>query len=252
MRDTADKSSQSHRRGHAALKRIVERNDTPWGRRFDLGIMFLILFSLISFSIETLPNLSPRIRNWLHISELIVMALFTIEYILRVAVADKKLHFILSFYGLVDILAIVPFFVAGLDLRAIRIFRLFRIIRLLKLLRYSQAIRRFQAALVIAKEELILFIVMAILLLWLSAVGIYYFENDAQPEAFGSVFHSLWWAVVTLTTVGYGDVYPVTVWGRIFASVVLLLGLGVVAVPAGLVASSLTKVRQDETAVKDG
>ena len=97
------------------------------------------------------------------------------------------------------------------------------------------------------REELVLFIGVSLMLIYLSAVGVYYFEHDSQPEQFASVFHSLWWAVVTLTTVGYGDVYPVTLGGRLFTFVVLFLGLGIVAVPTGLIASALSKAREGET-----
>ena len=104
----------------------------------------------------------------------------------------------------------------------------------------------FLAAFFIAKEEFVLFGFVTLILLYLTAVGIYYFENNAQPEAFKSIFHSLWWAVATLTTVGYGDVYPVTVGGRVFTFFILMIGLGIVAVPAGLLATALTQVRADE------
>ena len=96
------------------------------------------------------------------------------------------------------------------------------------------------------KEEIVLFLALTAVILYVAAVGIYYFENEAQPEAFKSVFHSLWWAIATLTTVGYGDVYPITVGGRIFTVFVVLIGLGIVAVPAGLVASALSKAREVE------
>ena len=141
----------------------------------------------------------------------------------------------------------MPFYIAsGLDLRAVRVFRLLRLFRILKLLRYSQAINRFHRAFIIAKEELILFTLVSLILLYLSAVGIYFFENAAQPEQFKSVFHSLWWAVATLTTVGYGDIFPITAGGRIFTFFVLMIGLGIVAVPAGLVASALSQARREE------
>ena len=105
---------------------------------------------------------------------------------------------------------------------------------------------RFHKALILAKEELILFFCVTLILLFFSSVGIYYFENAAQPNAFQSVFHSLWWSVVTLTTVGYGDVYPVTVGGKIFTTFVLMIGLGLVAVPTGLIASALSAAREME------
>ena len=106
--------------------------------------------------------------------------------------------------------------------------------------------RRFHQAFLIAKEEIVLFLGVALMVIYFAAVGAYFFEHEAQPEAFASVFHSLWWAVVTLTTVGYGDVYPVTLGGRIFTFFVLIAGLGIVSVPAGLMASALAQARAME------
>ncbi len=227
------------------LKRIIEDNDTRPGRAFDLAIQLLIVLSLITFSIETLPGLSESTRCVLRYIEIGTVAVFTIEYILRIAVADRKLGFVLSFFGVIDLISILPFYVAsGIDLRSLRAFRMLRLFRVLKLVRYSKAIQRFHRAFLIAREELILYLFVTLLLLYLAAVGIYYFENDAQPDTFSSVFHSLWWAVATLTTVGYGDVYPITTGGRIFTFLVLLIGLGVVSVPAGLVATALSKARE--------
>lgn len=181
-----------------------------------------------------------------------VIIIFTIEYLLRIIYAPHKFRYIFSFYGLIDLFAIVPFYLATtIDLRSIRVFRLFRLIRLLKLLKYSKAINRFHRALVIAKEELILFAFVTVILLYLSSVGIYHFENSAQPQLFQSVFHSLWWAVTTLTTVGYGDMYPVTSGGKIFTTIVLFIGLGIVAIPTGLIASALSIARQEENKDKE-
>ena len=212
-------------------------------------IQFLIVLSLVAFSLETLPDLTPELRGWLGTFEVISVSIFTVEYMLRLFVADRKLAFVTSFFGIIDVLAILPFYLSlGFDLRSVRAFRLLRLFRIFKLARYSRATRRFHRALLIAREEIVLFLCLTTILLYLAAVGIYYFENEAQPESFASVFHSLWWAVTTLTTVGYGDVYPVTLGGRLFTFVVLLIGLGVVSVPAGMVASALSKAREmDET-----
>ena len=229
------------------IKQVIENNDTPRGRRFDLFIQFLILISLVSFSIETLPNLSAKSLKTLKYIEIVTVMIFTTEYLSRVVVAEKKLKFVFSFFGLVDLLAILPFYLPiVLDLRAIRILRLLRLFRAFKLLRYSKAIQRFHTALNIAREELVLFAIVAAMALYFAAVGIYFFENTAQPEAFSSVFQSMWWALVTLTTVGYGDVYPITTGGKVFTFFVLMVGLGVVAVPTGLVASALSSARELE------
>lgn len=229
------------------LKKIIEQNDTKWGRVFDLGIQFLIVVSMVSFSVETLPNLSPAASRLLGQVEVIVVSIFTLEYLLRLFVADRKLGFAFSFYGLIDLFAILPFYFAtGVDLRSIRALRLLRLFRAFKILRYNQAIKRFHRAFLIAKEEIVLFLSVTFLLLFFASVGIYYFEHSAQPEAFSSIFSSFWWAVVTLTTVGYGDAYPLTLGGRIFTFFILLIGLGIVSLPAGLVASALSKAREME------
>jgi voltage-gated potassium channel len=235
------------------LKVLVEDVDSPQGRTFALTIQVLIVLSLVTFSIDTLPDLSASTRSMLDAIEVATVALFTVEYLVRIYVSDRRLAFIFSFYGLVDLAAIAPFYIAsGVDLRAVRVFRFLRLLRILKLARYSRAVKRFHRALRIAKEELVLFTAVAIILVYLSAVGIYYFENEAQPEDFKSVFHSLWWAVSTLTTVGYGDVYPVTLGGRVFTFFVLAVGLGIVAVPTGLVASALAQARREEMEEKQG
>lgn len=229
------------------LKKIVEDSDTWAGKAFDLFIQALILITLVAYSVETLPGLTDRQRMILRGIEFFTVGVFTIEYILRLVVADRPLKFATSFFGIIDLLAILPFYLSlGIDLRSIRAFRLLRLFRIFKLARYSKAARRFHRAIVIAWEEMVLFGFVASIVLYLAAVGIYYFESDAQPEAFASVFHSLWWAVATLTTVGYGDTYPITVGGRCFTFIVLIVGLGIVSVPAGLVASALSKAREIE------
>lgn len=229
------------------LKEIVERTDTAAGRAFDVFVQCLIVVSIITFSIETIPGVSPRTVRTLSWTETVIVVIFSVEFLLRTFVADTPRKYVLSFYGIIDLLAILPFYLSlGIDLRSLRVLRLLRVFRTFKLVRYNTAIRRFGRALYISKEEFVLFGAVTLMLLFLSAVGIYYFENPEQPEVFASVFHSLWWAVATLTTVGYGDVYPITVGGKIFTFVVLMIGLGIVAVPAGVIASALTKVRSDE------
>lgn len=231
----------------AYLKGMVEQPETLRGKVFALTIQSLIVLSLVTFSVETLPNLSLGTRRLLQIIEAVTVGIFTAEYLLRLLVADRKIRFVTSFFGIVDLLAILPFYVAtGLDLRSMRAFRLLRLFRIFKLARYSTAVQRFHRALLIAREEVVLFFCVTMLLIFLAAVGIHHFENEAQPEVFQSIFHSLWWAVATLTTVGYGDIYPITVGGRIFTFFILLIGLGIVAVPAGLVSAALTKARELE------
>ena len=229
------------------MRRVVEETDTALGRAFDVSIQVLVVISLVSFSIDTLPSLTPAERLTLNYVEWLTVMLFSIEYVVRVWVAKRSLDYVLSFYGLVDLLAVVPFYLAtSLDLRSLKIFRLLRLLRILKLARFSSAIGRFQKALEMAREEIMLFVFATLMLLYLSSVGIYYFEHEVQPEVFSSIFHSMWWAVATLTTVGYGDAYPITVGGKIFTFLILMIGLGIVGIPAGLIASSLSAVRRNE------
>ena len=224
------------------LYKIVVENDTHASRFFDLFIQLLIVVSLLSFSFETLPNLDEKYKTLLSSLELFCVVVFSIEYILRVWLTKPSKSYIFSFFGIIDLLAILPFYIAsGVDLRSIRIFRLFRLFRVFKLFKYNSAIDSLSEAFKSIKNELIIFIVGTIFLLYVSAVGIYYFENPVQPEAFKSVFHSLWWAVTTLTTVGYGDMYPITVGGKLFTTMIVFIGMGMVAVPTGLLASALSQ-----------
>ncbi|NQW35617.1 MAG: ion transporter [Flavobacteriales bacterium] len=229
------------------LRIIIEDNTSKKGKIFDYFIQILILLSLIAFSIETLPDNSLYTIEILNAFELICVIIFSIEYLLRIFVSEKPFRYIFSFYGVIDFLAIFPFYLRGTyDLRALRAFRIFRIFRALKLIRYNKALNRFSIAAKIVKEEVILFLIVTCIFIFLASAGIYFFENEAQPEVFTSVFHSGWWAIVTLTTVGYGDVYPITMGGKIFTFFILLIGVGVVTIPAGLVASALSKAREIE------
>lgn len=226
---------------------IIEDNTTLEGRIFDYFIQVLILLSLIAFSLETLPNNSERTINFLNAFEVVCVIVFTIEYVLRIYVSKHPFKYIFSFYGVIDLLAIFPFYLqAAVDLRGLRAFRVFRIFRALKLVRYNRALQRIHLAVKIIKEEIVLFFIITLILIYLTSCGIYFFENEAQPELFSSIFHSLWWSIVTLTTVGYGDVYPITAGGKIFTFVVLIIGVGIVTVPAGLAASALSKAREIE------
>ena len=229
------------------LRNIVIENNTKNGRCFDLFIQALILLSLVSFSFETLPNLDEGTKEMFNAFEIISVCIFSVEYLLRVFLSKNSYKYIFSFFGIIDLLAILPFYLAsGIDLRSIRIFRLFRLFRVFKLLKYNDALDRVSDAFASVKKELVVFGVATIFLLYVAAVGIYYCENPSQPEQFKSVFHSLWWAVTTLTTVGYGDMYPITVGGKIFTTFVVFIGMGMVAIPTGLLASSFVKTFNDK------
>lgn len=229
------------------LRNILDDNTTRKGKIFDFIIQILIFTSLIAFAVETIPGISYNTKVFLNFIEYFTVIVFTIEYVLRIYSAEKPLKYILSFYGIVDFLAIMPFYLRfGLDFRSLRAFRIFRVFRAFKIVRYNKALKRFGLAANIVKEEVVLFLIVILIFIFLVSSGIYFFEHEAQPESFKSIPHSFWWTIVTLTTVGYGDVYPVTLGGKIFTFFVLMIGVAVVTVPAGLVATALSKARQLE------
>mgnify|MGYP006079682623 FL=1 len=230
------------------LRRIVEETDTRLGLAFDLSIQALILASIVIFSIETLPSLGQTTVKVLGFLEILCVVIFSLEYFMRIVVAKEKRKFIFSFWGIIDLLAILPFYLVTLgmtvDLIMLRSFRLLRLVKILKFGRYQRSLLRFTLAIKIGKEDLFLALASTFIMLLVASFGIYQFENPAQPDQFRSVFDSLWWALSTLTTVGYGDVYPITVGGKIFTGIILMIGLGIVALPAGIIASSLTEARE--------
>ena len=229
-----------------------ENGQVHFGRRLDLLLQVLIIANLLALALETVPTLTEHQLHWLNVVEVVSIAIFTVEYLARCLLCRPMWRYALSFYGIIDLLSILPFFLcAGLDLRSARALRLMRLFRLFKLTRYSKAARRYRHAFAIAKEELVLFGCAALIVLYLAAVGIHYFESEAQPDKFASIPDSLWWAIVTLTTVGYGDVYPITLGGRLFTSMVLIMGLGFVAVPTGLLAGALAKAREHEKKLEE-
>lgn len=211
---------------------------------FNGMIIGAILLSVVGISVETLPNLSSTFIKTLYFIEVITVGLFTFEYVMRFVNAENKLRFIFSFSSLIDLLAILPFFLAmALDLRFLRLLRILRLLRMLKLVRYSAAIGRFINALRLAKDELVVFCIASAIAMYIGALGIYHFEHTAQPDVYRSVFDALWWSIATATTVGYGEIYPITAGGRLFTTGFLLLSLGLVAVPTGIIASALSSVR---------
>ncbi len=228
-------------------RRIVEGRETALARFFDSTILVLIILSIITYAISTLPNLSPLSVLILDLLDTIFYLVFTVELVFRLYASSKPLKYLLSFYGFIDLVTLLPFFLGThLDLRSLRILRVFRLIKALKISRYNQALNRFRIALVLIKPELMLFSIISFIFMFFGAAGIYFFENAVQPENYSSVFSALWWSVITLTTIGYGDVVPMTTGGRFFTVILVFIGLGIVAIPSGLIASSLNKARSLE------
>jgi voltage-gated potassium channel len=205
----------------------------------DFFFQMVIVYSLVVFSIEPM-DIKPG--SFFYYSELVVTLIFLFEFSARFYMAKGRFRYVTSAAGIIDILAVLPFIVSlgSVDLKFIRILRLVRILRLFKLVRYSRAMDRLRMTFMNIRSELLIFFGLSLIVIYLSSVGIYYFEREAQPDKFGTVAHCLWWSTATLTTVGYGDVYPVTPGGKVFTGVLVLLGLSIVSIPSGLIASSFT------------
>ena len=218
---------------------------------FEATSLILIVVSLVAFVVETMPTIEAQYSELLTNVEVAILSLFTMEYLLRIYASDGGFRYAKSGWGIIDLITIVPFYftLGGFDGRPIRTFRLIRLLRVLKLgRRFGGAILRIRVGWELAKEELIFALTGSLLVIFVASVFIYFFERTAQPDAFGSVPDALWWAVVTFTTVGYGDVTPITDGGKMFSFVLLLMALVMVGVPAGIVASALSMARETEAA----
>lgn len=235
---------------------IIEKSkqgDTP-SLLFDIFIMILISLNIISVFIETF-KISQLITLVLKRFEIFSIVIFSIEYVLRVWTAPfiypekssnrARIKYIFSFMALIDLLAILPFyipFILPIDLRILRALRMFRLLRLLKFNRYTKAIRNVFDVLKFKSIELISSMFIVIILMLISSALMYSIEGNVQPDKFQNAFSGLWWAIATFTTVGYGDIYPITIAGKILGGIVSLLGIGLVAVPTGIISSGFMEL----------
>ena len=226
---------------------------------FDKFIYLLIIFNVAAMIMESHVSIRNVYGNYFNVFEAISIYIFSFEYLYRIRLAylDKRMKgvkkYIFSTFGLIDLISILPFFLnqfVKVDGRFLRILRLFRLTRIFKLGRDSSSLKLFVSALKGVQNELKFTLFLSALAILFSASAIYYLENGVQPEKFSSITESIWWATVSLATVGYGDVYPVTVGGKVFASVISLIGIGIVAIPTGIISASfveeINKVRRGE------
>ncbi len=246
-----------------AKRRIFEiiqsskKNDIE-SKIFDISLIILILLNvcLIIADTFTLPEKYKEISAY---AELITVIIFTVEYVLRIITADllypdknpivARIRYIFSFLALIDLMAILPFylpFVFSMDLRVLRMVKITRLFRVFKINRYTDAFSSILKVFKNKKNELLSSFFIVLLLMVVASVLMFGVENKAQPEVFRNAFDALWWALITLTTVGYGDIYPITVLGKILGSIIAILGIGLVAVPTGIISAGFVESMNHE------
>jgi voltage-gated potassium channel len=237
------------------LYKIIEPSSKRKGASytFDLFIIILIVLNVAAIILESEQPLRKEFQSFFYSFELFSVVIFSVEYILRIwtCVENEKyskpfsgrFKFALTPIALIDLLAIIPFYLpfVGIDLRFLRVLRLFRVFRILKMARYSKAFELIKKVLKDKKEELIITLGLISIILIIISTLMYYVEIDAQPEHFSSISKSIWWGIVTLTTVGYGDIYPVTALGKFLGGVITLMSVGLIALPSGIIASGYTE-----------
>ena len=215
--------------------------------RFEIASSIAVFASIAIMALETF-DLAPAWKHALYVADIALSLAFVAEYLYRISTAENRRGYVTSFYGLIDLVALLPLLIHGAaSVRVIRMLRLLRILRLLKLQRYSSALDRFLAALKLISAEATLFAGVALVFIIAFAFVIYEFEHEAQPDVYRNIFDAIWWAVISLTSVGYGEIYPVTTAGRLFTLAMVLAGMGIVAVPTALLASALSQVTTTES-----
>lgn len=232
---------------------VASPGDKP-SRIFDIFIISLIFLNVVAIILESIEKLSLQFYSFFRIFEIFSVIIFTIEYMLRIWSSTEnskykkpligRIRFILTPLALVDLFAILPFYLPmfiPIDLRFIRAVRLIRLFRLFKMGRYSQSMKLFGKVMKAKKEELFIAIFAVFILLTISSSLLYHVEKEAQPEAFSSIPAAMWWGISALTTVGYGDVYPITSLGKFFGAIISLLGIGLFALPAGILSAGFVE-----------
>lgn len=226
------------------LHDIIYEADTPAGKWFDIILIVAILISIILVTLESVESVDKEYHDFLNSAEWVITILFSIEYILRIITIKKPSRYILSFYGIIDFLATIPkylslIFIGTHALVALRALRLLRVFRILKLTRYLGASGSLISALKASRVKIFVFLFSVLVITIILGTVMYLIEG---PEnGFTNIPHSMYWAIVTLTTVGYGDLAPHTPLGQFIASLVMILGYGIIAVPTGIVTSELTR-----------
>lgn len=228
---------------------IRKHGKGPLNRWFNFTIIFLIILSLVEIILESFEEFQLKHKVWLNIIEDTTVIVFTIEYLLRLYTADMsykkltpfkaRLKFIFSGEGIVDLLAILPFYLPllGFDFRFLRTLRLVRLLRIFKINRYTNSLSILKSVFKDKLPDIGVAFFLLIIFLLITSVLMYYVEKDAQPENFPNIVASFWWSIITLTTIGYGDVVPITTVGKIITGFISVISIGIIAIPTGIISS---------------
>lgn len=232
---------------------IVFGTDTKAGKRFDIVLLWLILVSVLTVMLESIPQLEQDFTSGFFILELFFTIVFTIEYFLRIWVSPKPKNYIFSFWGVVDLLAILPTYLIFIlpnihFLMAIRSLRLLRVVRVIKLVRFIKEANTLKKALVssIYKTSTFLFAILAVVII----MGTIMYVVEGAENGFTSIPQSIYWAIITITTVGYGDIVPTTVLGKFISSVVMIIGYSIIAVPTAIFTVEVAKAGNEQKTCK--
>lgn len=229
------------------LYKIVFEHDTKAGKQFDVGLLWLILFSVIIVMLESVPQLGQRFKSEFLLVEWFLTIIFSTEYLLRIWISNKPIKYIFSFWGIIDLLSILPtylsLFITGYHyLLIVRIFRLLRVFRVLKLARFNTEAQTLMNALKSSSYKISIFLMAVVSIVTLLGTLMYVIEGG--EVGFTSIPQSIYWAIVTVTTVGYGDMVPHTVIGKFISSIAMIIGYAIIAVPTGIVTAEMTKPKE--------
>ncbi|CAM1347847.1 ion transporter [Tenacibaculum crassostreae] len=226
------------------LHEVIYEADTPAGKWFDIILLIAILASIVLVMLESVESFDNKHHDFLNISEWVITILFSIEYILRIVTIQKPSKYIFSFYGVIDFLSTIPkylslFFVGSHSLVALRALRLLRVFRVLKVSRYIGESNQLIKALNASKAKIGVFLYFVLIICIILGSVMYFIEG--ADNGFTSIPRSIYWSIVTLTTVGYGDIAPQTPLGQFIASITVIIGYAIIAIPTGIVSSEMTK-----------
>jgi voltage-gated potassium channel len=229
------------------LHEVIYEADTPMGKLFDVLLLIFIVLSVFLVALESVPSIDEAYKDWFHWAEWVITILFSIEYLLRIIAVRNPFRYIFSFYGIIDLLSTLPKYIAIIftgtqSLIALRALRLLRVFRILKLTRYIGESNSLMRALRASKAKILVFMFGVLILCVIFGTIMYLVESN--ESGFTSIPRSIYWCIVTLTTVGYGDIAPVTNLGQFIAALIMIMGYGIIAVPTGIVTAEFSSSRK--------